>query len=73
MIDHTKSLFALRAYIEDVQHKTCRLNGVIKAISHLEGCNGCGDGQAALIYIAEDMIKEIDKALDSVNLPEVTA
>ncbi|SHK23150.1 hypothetical protein SAMN05444000_1232 [Shimia gijangensis] len=66
-------LRALRSHVSDVQDKTCHLSGVIQAIAYLEGENACQAGQAALIYIAEDMIKEIDNALDALNLPEVAA
>ena len=65
------SVKVLRSYVDHVQSKTCRLSGVIQAIAHLESQESCKEGQSALIFIAEDMIKEIDRDLDCVNLPEV--
>ena len=61
---------SLRQYIADVQHRMCRLSGVLETIAYLESEGSCQEGQCALIFLAADMGAEINNALDSVNLPE---
>lgn len=61
---------AIRRYIEDQQHLACRLAGVTAAIAYLTNDGGCEEGQAALIYLAEDLAIQLHTALDIVNLPK---
>ncbi|WP_243613407.1 hypothetical protein [Shimia aestuarii] len=73
MTDQTPSYKALRKHVYNVQEKTCLLSGLIQVIADLEGRTQSGEaGKDALIYIAEGMIKEIDRDLDFVDLPELT-
>ena len=59
----------IRGYISDVQNRMCRLSGIMTAVAYLVNEDACQEGQAALIYMADEMAKEIFVALDSVNLP----
>jgi hypothetical protein len=71
--DHAKDARLLRKHMYDVQSKACRLSGVLNAIAYLENDDACEDGQAALIFLAEEMAQEVFTDLDSVNLPEATS
>ena len=43
----------------------------MNAIAYLENDGGCEEGKAALIFVADDMAADINRALDLVNLPGV--
>ena len=59
----------LSEYLATLQTKAIRLTGVLSAIGFLNNEGHCEDGQTALIDVAEQLAKELDSALDSVNLP----
>lgn len=67
------ALSALKAHVQEVQNKACRLSGLVNAIAYLEGEKACEEGKCALIYLAEELAEEINLALDTVSLPKVAA
>lgn len=60
----------LRSYIQDVQDRAVLLHGVLCAIGHLDNEDACPGGVTALIEIARDLSDDLQRDLDSVNLPE---
>lgn len=61
---------AISKYLADMQNRACRLSGIMNAIAFLENEDACKEGQATLIYLAEDLAGDLYSALDSVNHPE---
>jgi len=43
--------------------------GVASAISYLQNEDACNEGQATLIYLAEEMARDLYSALDAINIP----
>ena len=60
---------ALNQYLTDMQARACRLAGVSSAIAYLENEDACKEGQATLIYLAEELASDLYTALDGVNIP----
>lgn len=64
---------ALNNYLDDMQGRASRLSGMMNAIAHLQNEEACKEGQATLIYLAEELAAELSTALDAVNRPEEVA
>lgn len=62
---------ALMQHVQDMQDRTCLLDGVMEAILFMENEEACENGRASLTRIAKELSHEIFIALDTVNLPEV--
>lgn len=63
---------SLPEYLSAVQSKAVRLSGVVSAIAFLDNEGRCEEGRSALTYIAEELSRELSRALDIVNLPAGT-
>ncbi len=61
---------ALTKYLNDMQIRACRLSGIMNAIAFLENEDACREGQATLIYLAEELAGDLYTALDTVSRPE---
>ncbi|WP_312530421.1 hypothetical protein [Paracoccus sp. (in: a-proteobacteria)] len=60
----------LREYIASQQCEATRLVGVLEALLMLNNEGVAENAQAALINVAYGMADEINRALDSVSLPD---
>ncbi|SDX21353.1 hypothetical protein [Roseicitreum antarcticum] len=60
---------SLRQHLEDAQSVACNLSGLLNAVAYLQGASECQHGQAALIYVAENMARDLNDRLDSLNIP----
>lgn len=61
---------ALEDYIADQQSLVIRLSGILEALQICETCGVDNDSSYALIATARDMVEQLDRGLDSVNLPK---
>lgn len=61
---------SLKTHLGHLQHLATRLSGVMSAIAYLENQDECRDGQAALIFLAEEMAHQLNNSLDIVNIPK---
>jgi len=59
----------LDKYLTDMQARACRLSGIIAAIACLEDNGTCKQGQAALIFMAEELASDLYNALDCTRIP----
>ena len=48
----------------DAYTKALRLSGLLQALAFLTNENGCPEGQAALIFIAEEMAADVLELMD---------
>lgn len=64
---------ALTEYLNDMQDRACRLSGMMNAIAFLENEDACKEGQATLIYLAEELASGLYSALDAINRPDEVA
>lgn len=68
MTIENKRWYALNRHISNSHCKALRLHGVLEAIAYLENDGGCRNGQASLIYMADDLMREI---VDDLDAPEM--
>lgn len=61
---------ALLAHFEDQQILATRLSGIIEAIDVVYHDKPTSNGVTVLLSIARDLMEELDRNLDSVNLPK---
>lgn len=66
----TRSTTSLQTHLAHLQYLATRLAGVMAAVSYLENADECRDGQAALIFLAEELACQLNTSLDSVNIPK---
>jgi hypothetical protein len=60
----------LSAHLSDMQARACRLSGILSAIAHLQNSDECREGKAALIFLAEELAKDLNTGLDSTRIPK---
>ena len=65
----TENASVMGKFLDELQDKSTRLAGVLKAAAFLEGEGQCSDGRATLVYLAEELANDLTNALDLVNRP----